>query len=194
VGKTRLAVEAARRALLVLDNCEHLLAEVAAFTERVLAACPGVRVLATSRERLAVTGEHLVTVPPLSLVADVDGGEAGSEAAVLFTDRARAVGTAFSPAVAVDELCARLEGMPLAIELAAARSASLGLDGLLAGLDDYLRLLAGGRGADPRHGSLRAVISWSHASRQQQTPSSPSSSRPPQPGTPGRRRAHPTRG
>ncbi|MGN6173739.1 MAG: LuxR C-terminal-related transcriptional regulator [Streptosporangiaceae bacterium] len=71
---------AARRALLVLDNCEHLLAEVAAFTERVLAACPGVRVLSTSRERLAVTGEHLVTVPPLSLVADVDGGEAGSEA------------------------------------------------------------------------------------------------------------------
>jgi predicted ATPase len=64
--------------------------------------------------------------------------------------------------VAVDELCARLEGMPLAIELAAARSASLGLDGLLAGLGDYLRLLAGGRGADPRHGSLRAVISWSY--------------------------------
>jgi predicted ATPase len=135
---------------------------VAAFTERVLAACPCVRVLATSRERLAVTGEHLVTVPPLSLIADMDGGEAGSEAAVLFTDRARAVGTDFNPAVAVDELCARLEGMPLAIELAAARSASLGLDGLLAGLDDYLRLLAGGRGADPRHSSLRAVISWSH--------------------------------
>jgi predicted ATPase len=65
---------AARRALLVLDNCEHLLAEVAAFTERVLAAWPGVRVLATSRERLAVTGEHLVTVPPLSLVADVACG------------------------------------------------------------------------------------------------------------------------
>ena len=68
----------------------------------------------------------------------------------------------FIAAAAVDELCARLEGMPLAIELAAARSASLGLDGLLAGLDDYLRLLAGGRGADPRHHSLRAVIGWSH--------------------------------
>jgi hypothetical protein len=72
------------------------------------------------------------------------------------------VDSGFVPAAAVDELCARLEGMPLAIELAAARSASLGLDGLLAGLDDYLRLLAGGRGADPRHRSLRAVIGWSH--------------------------------
>ena len=152
---------AARRSLLVLDNCEHLLAEAAAFTERLLAACPGVRVLATSRERLAVTGEHTVTVPPLSLVADA-GEETGSEAAVLFTDRARAVDPGSIAAGAVEDLCARLEGMPLAIELAAARCASLGLAGLLAGLDDYLRLLAGGRGADPRHGSLRAVIGWSH--------------------------------
>jgi predicted ATPase/DNA-binding CsgD family transcriptional regulator len=150
------------RALLVLDNCEHLLAEAAAFTERLLAACPGVRVLVTSRERLAVTGEHMVTVPPLSLVTGAPDGVAGSEAARLFTDRARAVDSGFVPAAAVDELCARLEGVPLAIELAAARTASLGLDGLLAGLDDYLRLLAGGRGADPRHHSLRAVISWSH--------------------------------
>jgi predicted ATPase/DNA-binding CsgD family transcriptional regulator len=153
---------AGRRALLVLDNCEHLLAETATFTERVLAACPGVRVLATSRERLAVTGEHTLLVPPLSLAADAADGEEGSEAALLFADRARAVGPDFVPAAEVDELCARLEGMPLAIELAAARSASLGLAGLLAGLDDYLRLLAGGRGADPRHGSLRAVIGWSH--------------------------------
>ena len=153
---------AGRRALLVLDNCEHLLAEAAAFTERLLAACPGMRVLVTSRERLAVAGEHLVTVPPLSLAAGVADGMAGSEAALLFIDRACAVDSGFIPAAAVDELCARLEGVPLAIELAAARSASLGLDGLLAGLDDYLRLLAGGRGADPRHHSLRAVIGWSH--------------------------------
>jgi len=153
---------AGRRALLVLDNCEHLLAEAAAFTERLLAACPGVRVLVTSRERLAVAGERMVTVPPLSLVAGVADGVASSEAALLFIDRACAVDSGFIPAAAVDELCARLEGVPLAIELAAARSASLGLDGLLAGLDDYLRLLAGGRGADPRHHSLRAVIGWSH--------------------------------
>jgi len=162
LAETVLEHMAARRFLLVLDNCEHLLAVVAAFTERLLAACPGVKVLATSRERLAVTGENVVTVPPLSLDAGMADGVAGSEAALLFTDRARAVASGFTPAAAVDELCARLEGMPLAIELAAARSASLGLDGLLAGLEDYLRLLAGGRGADPRHRSLRAVIGWSH--------------------------------
>jgi predicted ATPase/DNA-binding CsgD family transcriptional regulator len=150
---------ARRRSLLVLDNCEHVLGEAAAFTERLLAACPGVRVLATSRERLAVTGERMLTIPPLSLIADVADG---SEAARLFIDRAHAVGSTVIPAAAVEELCARLNGMPLAIELAAARSASLGLDGLLAGLDDYLRLLRGGRGANPRHHSLRAVISWSH--------------------------------
>ena len=151
-----------RRSLLVLDNCDRVLTVVASFAERLLAACPGVRVLATSRERLAVAGERTVAVPPLSLVAGVADGEASSEASVLFTDRARAVDAGFIPAAAVDELCARLDGMPLAIELAAARSASLGMDGLLAGLDDHLRLLAGGRGADPRHHSLRAVIGWSH--------------------------------
>jgi predicted ATPase/DNA-binding CsgD family transcriptional regulator len=151
-----------RRSLLVLDNCDRVLTVVAAFAERLLAAGPGVRVLATSRERLAVAGERTVTVPPLSLVAEVADGEGGSEASVLFTERARAVDAGFMPAAAVDELCARLDGMPLAIELAAARSASLGMDGLLAGLDDHLRLLAGGRGTDPRHHSLRAVIGWSH--------------------------------
>jgi predicted ATPase/DNA-binding CsgD family transcriptional regulator len=162
LAETVLEHLTARRFLLVVDNCEHLLAVVAAFTERLLAACPGVKVLATSRERLAVTGERVVTVPPLSLDAGMADGVAGSEAALLFTDRARAVTSDFIPAAAVDELCARLEGMPLAIELAAARSAALGLNGLLAGLDDYLRLLAGGRGADPRHHSLRTVIGWSH--------------------------------
>jgi predicted ATPase/DNA-binding CsgD family transcriptional regulator len=153
---------AGQRVLLVLDNCEHLLAEAAVFTERLLTACPGVRVLATSRERLAIAGERMVTLPPLSLAAGAAEGVAGSEAALLFIDRACAVDSGFVPAAAVDELCTRLEGLPLAIELAAARSASLGVDGLLAGLDDYLRLLAGGRGADPRHRSLRAVIGWSH--------------------------------
>ena len=153
---------AARRSLLVLDNCEHLLAEVAAFTDRLLAACPGVKVLATSRERLAVSGERTLTVPPLSLTADAADGPAGSEAALLFIDRAQTAGAAGIAAAAVEGLCARLDGVPLAIELAAARSTSLGLDGLLAGLDDYLRLLAGGRGADPRHRSLSAVIGWSH--------------------------------
>src|SRR5215467_16258121 len=149
------------RLLLVLDNCEHVLAEVAGFIDRLLAACPGVRVLATSRERLAVAGEHAVPVPPLSLVAG-PGAEACSEAAALFTDQASAAAPGFVVSRGVDELCQRLEGVPLAIELAAARCASLGVAGLLAAVDDHLRLLTGGRGADPRHHSLRAVIGWSH--------------------------------
>jgi predicted ATPase/DNA-binding CsgD family transcriptional regulator len=151
------------KTLLVLDNCEHLLDAAAAFIERLLAGCPGLTVLTTSRERLGVPGERTVRVPPLSLVSADTGGPPGSEAEALFLDRATAADPDF-----VDEhglvgaLCTRLDGMPLAIELAAARIASLGLDGLLAGLADHLQLLAGGRGADHRHRSLRDVIDWSH--------------------------------
>ncbi len=153
---------AAGRWLLVLDNCEHLLAVAAAFAERLLASCPGVTVLATSRERLAAGGERTVPVKPFSLPDD-PGDAAESDATALFIDRARAVAPDFAAdRAAVGELCARLDGMPLAIELAAARSASLGLAGLRSGLDDRLRLLAGGRGFDARHHSLRAVIAWSH--------------------------------
>ncbi|MFI7450355.1 ATP-binding protein [Nonomuraea sp. NPDC049714] len=142
------------RALLVLDNCEHLLDAVAAFVDRLLSRCPGTRALVTSRERLGVPGERLVSVEPLPL---------SSDAVRLFLDRA----TAADPGFAVDageaaEICARLDGLPLAIELAAARSAALGPGGLLAALDDNLRLLAGGRGVDQRHRSLRAVLGWSH--------------------------------
>ncbi|MFL6143345.1 MAG: ATP-binding protein [Labedaea sp.] len=151
------------RMLLVLDNCEHLLDAVAAFTERLLAACPGLTVLVTSRERLGVPGERTIRVPPLSLVSADTGGPLGSEAEALFLDRASAADPDFVDEHAlVGQLCARLDGMPLAIELAAARIASLGLDGLLAGLADHLQLLAGGRGADHRHRSLRDVIDWSH--------------------------------
>ena len=149
--------------LLVLDNCEHLLEVVAPFAEKLLANCADLTVLATSRERLAIPGERTVTVRPLSLVADGAGGPAGSEAAALFVDRARASDPGFAASdTVVADVCARLDGVPLAIELAAARSASLGVDGLLAGLDDHLRLLAGSRGAHERHRSLRAVIDWSH--------------------------------
>jgi len=154
------------RSLLVLDNCEHLLDVVAPFVEKLVANCGDLTILATSRERLAIPGERRVTIPPLSLVpggTGGTGGAAGSEAAVLFIDRARASDPDFTAAAAVvSEVCARLDGVPLAIELAAARSASLGVDGLLAGLDDHLRLLAGSRGAHQRHRSLRAVIDWSH--------------------------------
>jgi predicted ATPase/DNA-binding CsgD family transcriptional regulator len=151
------------RSLLVLDNCEHLLGVVSAFIEKLLADCAGLTVLATSRERLAVPGERTVTVPPMSLVANGTGGTAGSEAEALFVDRALASDPDFAATrEVVTKVCARLDGVPLAIELAAARSASMGVDGLLAGLDDHLRLLAGSRGAHERHRSLRAVIDWSH--------------------------------
>ncbi|QYN34463.1 LuxR C-terminal-related transcriptional regulator [Pseudonocardia sp. DSM 110487] len=137
------------RSLLVLDNCEHVVDAVAGFVERLLAACPTVTVLATSRERLAVPGERVVAVGPLPL---------GSDAERLFADRAP---EPIDPG-AVADLCARLDGLPLAIELAAARSAALGGPGLLTGLGDYLRLLTGGRGTEVRHRSLRTVIGWSH--------------------------------
>ncbi|WP_198653724.1 ATP-binding protein [Actinocorallia populi] len=142
------------RSLLILDNCEHLLDAAAGFAERILSACPASTILATSRERLGLPGEQVLHVGPLPL---------GSDAERLFTDRALAADPdhAADPAVVAD-LCARLDGLPLAIELAAARSASLGASGLLTALGDYLRLLAGGRGPAVRHRSLRRVIGWSH--------------------------------
>ncbi|HZR48233.1 MAG TPA: LuxR C-terminal-related transcriptional regulator [Streptosporangiaceae bacterium] len=142
------------RLLLILDSCEHVLDAVAGFADRVLTDCPGTTILATSRERLGVPGERVVPVAPLPLASDAEE---------LFADRALAADPAFAadPAI-VAEICARLDGMPLAIELAAARCASLGAAGLLTALDDASRLLAGGRSRDERHRSLRAVIGWSH--------------------------------
>jgi predicted ATPase/DNA-binding CsgD family transcriptional regulator len=152
-----------RRTLVVLDNCEHVLDAVVPFVDRLLAQCPDARVLATSRERLAVPAEQAVAIPPLSLVSDTTGGPFGSEASTLFAERARAVDNTFdADAAAIAELCERLDGMPLAIELAAARSASLGVDGLLAALDDRLQVLTGGRQTAERHRSMRSVIEWSH--------------------------------
>src|SRR5262249_9143441 len=142
------------RFLLILDNCEHVIDAAAGFAERLLSACPGVRILATSRERLGIRGERTVRLGPLPL---------GSDAEILFGARASVADPEFAadPA-AVAEICARLDGLPLAIELAAARIPALGVGGVLAGLGDSLRLLAGGRGADQRHHSLRAVIGWSY--------------------------------
>ncbi|GAB3892031.1 hypothetical protein GCM10029964_066170 [Kibdelosporangium lantanae] len=137
--------------LVVLDNCEHVIAEAGALVARILRSCPRATVLATSRERLAVPGERLVVVSPL-----------GTEAAQLFLDRARAVDPDLvAEPAAVERLCAALDGMPLAIELVAARTASLGVDGVHAALADRLRLVSGGRGPDQRHHSLGAVIGWS---------------------------------
>ncbi|WP_158088547.1 ATP-binding protein [Thermoactinospora rubra] len=142
------------RALLVMDNCEHVIDETGALIDRVLSGCPGVRVLATSRERLGVMGERVIPVSALPLHTD---------ARRLFLDRARAIDAAFdAPPALIDDLCARLDGMPLAIELAAARAGSLGAAGLLSAIEDRARLLSGGRGPDARHRSLRSVLDWSH--------------------------------
>jgi predicted ATPase/DNA-binding CsgD family transcriptional regulator len=156
-----VAALADRHALLVLDNCEHLRDGVAPFVERLLAGCPRLSVLATSRARLVVPFERAFVVPPLSLAED--GG--ASDAVALFLDRAAAVGWPVDPAQrgAVAEICRKLDGFALAIELAAARLPALGLDGLTAGLSDQLRLLAGGPRADDRHRSVRAMLDWSHA-------------------------------
>ncbi|WP_343240743.1 MULTISPECIES: LuxR C-terminal-related transcriptional regulator [unclassified Streptomyces] len=152
---------AGRETLLVLDNCEHLLEGVAVLLERLLAAGPRMTVLATSRARLLVPFERVFPVPGLSIEA-ADGGP--GDAVELFLGRAAAGG---SLPVSVDKkriaaVCRSLDGMALAIELAAARYASLGLDGLETGLADRLRLLTGGPRIDDRHRSLRLTLDWSY--------------------------------
>jgi predicted ATPase/DNA-binding CsgD family transcriptional regulator len=146
----------ASRSLLIVDNCEHVLAAATTLLRRLLVACPGLRVVATSRELLGLTGERVVPVAPLD----------ETEAVTLFVDRVRSLDPGFDPATELDsvaEVCARLDGIPLAIELASARCAVLGLDGVRAGLGDRLRLLSGARPADEqRHRSLRDVLDWSH--------------------------------
>jgi predicted ATPase/DNA-binding CsgD family transcriptional regulator len=164
-----LAALADRRALLVLDNCEHLSAGVTPFVERLLARCPYVSVLTTSRARLLVPFEWVYSVPPLSLEGrDRSGGESdvgSSDAVSLFLDRAAAVGWTQEPQhlAQVAEVCRKLDGVALAIELAAARLPALGLGELVAGLSDHLRLLVGGHRADERHRSVRAMLDWSQA-------------------------------
>ncbi|MDP9869299.1 MULTISPECIES: ATP-binding protein [Streptosporangium] len=155
-----VAALADRHALLVLDNCEQVRDGVVPFVERLLAMCPRVTVLATSRARLMVPFERVYPVPPLSLP---DDGE--SDAVALFMERAAAVGWPLDPPLRdqVTSICERLDGMPLAIELAAARYPTLGLDGLTAALSHPLRMLTGGSRADDRHRSVRAALDWSHA-------------------------------
>ncbi|MBB3674471.1 putative ATPase/DNA-binding SARP family transcriptional activator [Modestobacter versicolor] len=155
-----------RRALLVLDNCEHLVAAVAAFTDDLLGHCPRLQVLTTSREPLGIPGEAVLPVGPLEVPAADDEAAAGSPVVQLFADRAAAVRPDFAvtPATlpAVLEVCRRLDGMPLALELAAARLRTLGIGQIAARLDDRFSLLTGGsRVALPRHQTLRAVVEWS---------------------------------
>jgi predicted ATPase/class 3 adenylate cyclase/DNA-binding CsgD family transcriptional regulator len=156
---TLLRFVADRQLLILLDNCEHLLDASAELVVALLAGAPGLTVLATSREPIGVTGEATWRVPSLS-VAD--------EAIELFADRARLAKTGFTvtddDTTTVTEICRRLDGMPLAIELAAARVRALSLTEILDGLHDRFRLLTGGaRTAVRRQQTLRASVDWSHA-------------------------------
>ena len=154
--------------LLVLDNCEHLLNPVAKLVDSLLKAAPGVRVLATSREGLAVSGEHLITVPSLQTPDNVMGLDEllSTESVRLFTERAReSSNVKFGPddATAVAELCRRLDGIPLAIELAAVRIRVMTPKEMVEHLDRRFRLLtAGRRTAVTRHQTLKSTIDWSY--------------------------------
>ncbi|WP_432194904.1 ATP-binding protein [Streptomyces sp. bgisy027] len=158
-----------RRLLLLIDNCEHLPTACAELTAALLHGTTGVRILATSRHRLGLTEEHLLEVRPLP-VPDPDGdlsAPEGSPALALFADRTAAVVPGFrltaANRAAVARLCHRLDGLPLAIELAAVRIRVLDVEQLLDRLDDRYRLLTGGSPASlPRHQTLRAAVDWSH--------------------------------
>ena len=161
-------VLARQQLLLVLDNCEHVIGAAAALSAGLLSACDDVRILATSREPLAVAGEARYRPAPLAL-PDLDdlAGAARAEAVALFADRARNADAHFAlddrSAPAVARLVTRLDGMPLAIELAAARVEALGVTQLLDRLDDRFALLAGGdRLAPSRQQSLAATVEWSY--------------------------------
>ncbi|HXA59105.1 MAG TPA: LuxR C-terminal-related transcriptional regulator [Streptosporangiaceae bacterium] len=161
-----------RRALLVLDNCEHLLHECGALTETLLRSAPQLRVLATSRQALGIAGEQTLAVPTLPLPNSSPRSPAKSlvksDAVRLFVERATAVLPDFAVTEgnrdAVERICRRLDGLPLGIELAAVRLRALSVEQLLDRLDDRFRLLTGGsRAVLPRHQTLRALIDWSYA-------------------------------
>jgi predicted ATPase len=157
-------------ARLVLDNCEHLLDEVAALAQRLLQSCARLSILATSRERLGITGELLRPVSGLAVPeagADQASEVGDADASRLLTERAAAVLPGFRldhrTAGAVAQICRQLDGLPLAIELAAARVNALDVSEIAARLGDRFRLLAHGeRTAQPRHRTLRAVTDWSY--------------------------------
>ena len=162
-----------RELLLVVDNCEHVQDAAAGLVGRLLAAAPGLRVMATSRHALDIEGEYLLSVPPLGVPVDDRGAEASPEglmhydAVRLFVDRATASWSAFQVTAAnqaaLAELVRRLDGMPLAIELASVRVRSLSVEQILERLADRFALLTrGDRAAMPRQQTLRALIDWSH--------------------------------
>ena len=158
-----------RRVLLVLDNCEHLIDSVVETTAALLAACPGVRILATSQEILRLPEEQAYRLGPLATPAAGDTGDPTLYSAVeLFAHRVKLVDRSFavtaSNAPGVVEICKRLDGIPMAIEMAAARVPLLGVEGVRSRLDERFRLLsAGNRIALRRHQTLRAALEWSHS-------------------------------
>ena len=169
--ETILKALANRKLLLMLDNCEHLLAECAAFASALMRSCPDVILLVTSREHLGIAGEQTYRVPSLALpdlqrpltVANLEN----VEAVRLFVERARISRPEFAidshNAAIIASLCHRLDGIPLALELAAARMRALSLEDIEARLDRRFNLLTGGdRSALPRHQTLRALIDWSY--------------------------------
>ena len=169
-----------RQLLLMLDNCEHLIEACAELADVLLRACPELRIVATSRQPLGMAGETTFLVPSLALSTSTEApsaldigreavaAAAPSDAASLFVERAQAVMPAFTltarNAPVVEQICRRLDGIPLAIELAAARIAVLSPEQIAARLDDRFHLLSGGsRTALPRYRTLRALVDWSHA-------------------------------
>ncbi|MEV1000166.1 BTAD domain-containing putative transcriptional regulator [Nonomuraea sp. NPDC050202] len=163
-----VAALAGQESLLVLDNCEHVVTEAATLARRLLAACPGLTIWATSREPLGITGEHLVPLAPLPTPPPGAPDPLGYPAVRLFADRAAAVRQGFSPGPrdldAVLRICAALDGLPLAIELAAARVRTFGVAEIADRLAEHgrFRLLSrGDRTAAARHQTLHAVVEWS---------------------------------
>ncbi len=159
-----------RRILLILDNCEHLLHEAGFLAEAVLRECPGARILTTSREAMSLDGEHVWVLRSLSLPDEswpADGAASNSEAVRLFVDRASAV----RPGFALDEtngnclieICRKLDGIPLAIELAAARAASMQPEEIAVLLEERFRLLEARHGTAGRHHTLRETVGWSYS-------------------------------
>jgi predicted ATPase/class 3 adenylate cyclase len=152
------AILSSTAGLLVVDNCEHVVDAAAAVVDALATACPQLRIMATSREALAVEGEQVVAVRPLPIA---------TAAVELFRERAAAAGVALGDGhrPAIEALCSRLDGLPLAIELAAARAATLGVAAIADGLDgsdDRALLRSGRRGATGRHGTMQATIEWSY--------------------------------
>lgn len=161
-----------RQLLLIIDNCEHVIGEAARVSEVLIRTCVHLSILATSRERLAIPGESIVRVPSLPTPQASDGlsatGACGYPAVRLFVERASALGLGFAltnaNAAAVGSICHRLDGIPLAIELAVPRLRVLSVERLASGLEERFRLLtSGNRTALPRQQTLHALIEWSYA-------------------------------